>query len=349
MERSFTSYGLIKFSLLNVLAITRFLYKGNYIKSREDISRMCQFCSYTNSLVRKYMLIFLNIFNTLKKQRLLEVSICDECTKVITNYIDEANILPTEAILKALQDIAKKSTESLEIRTSRRGYQRLLDPFAATESSASFLGEPIKNTYFEIIDKKAIAKCAENLSLIETVFNGKFKTFPLMGETKDLKFFEDNYVFIQRLANAKEMKDKEIKKKFDLKTPLMLYKDTFNSLNAYMKRYNSKDINYEDLFVNILCLIYYFKIPIIGEKWIESLRTPQKSAKKENKEKSSTKPKIFDKFKDKVTPTEKINVEEKTLRNAKREELKNEIIPDIITMLIELLWEIKNFIGKKEI
>ena len=67
MERCFTSYGLIKFSLMNVLAITRFFYKGNYIKSREDIKKLCEFCKQTKSLVRKYMLIYLNIFNTLKK------------------------------------------------------------------------------------------------------------------------------------------------------------------------------------------------------------------------------------------------------------------------------------------
>ena len=64
LERCFSSYGLIKYSLLNILAITREI--GNQQKGNEEvIAIMCDFCEITKSLVRKYMNIYINIFQTL--------------------------------------------------------------------------------------------------------------------------------------------------------------------------------------------------------------------------------------------------------------------------------------------
>ena len=65
LERCFTSYGLIKFSLLNVLAVTRGLSELN-VSNKDTIKTMCDFCEKTKSLVRKYMNIYLNIFQNMK-------------------------------------------------------------------------------------------------------------------------------------------------------------------------------------------------------------------------------------------------------------------------------------------
>jgi hypothetical protein len=351
MERCFTSYGLIKFSLLNVLAITRSFYKGNYVKSREDIKKMCQFCKQTKSLVRKYMFIYLNIFNSLKKQHYLEDNICDECTKVIANYFDETNMIPTEAISKTLLDISnKKSGNSSELKDKTTNIAT--DPFGNNHKDVAMT----KNDYFSKNKKtKVFAEC---LSLIETVFNGNFKAFQMVEEPKDLKFFEDNYNFIKsslikKLPEGKDKKEKEKeinKKKFDLKTPLALYRDSYNALNLYLQRYNIEDIDLEDLYCNILSLIYYFKIPIIEDKWIEKLRTSEKKREKLIP-KDKVKEKAPDKNKDKKKDKDKCG-EEGLVKNKEKDscpmELIQKTIPDIIQMLTELFCDVKKYLPKQK-
>ena len=348
MERCFTSYGLIKFSLMNVLAITRFFYKGNYIKSREDIKKLCEFCKQTKSLVRKYMLIYLNIFNTLKKLFFLEENICDECTRVIMNYFNETNMLPTEAISKTLFDIKNKSSSnSIDLKDNKNINKNIKnDPFG---EGGSHIGGATKNDYFYTDKKKSNKKgFNESLSLIETVFNGNFVNFPMVEDQKDFKFFEENYSFIKsflikKLGASKDRRDKEKeinKRKFDLKTPLILYRDTYNALNIYLQTFNIEEIDFEDLYCNILCLIYYFKIPIIDDKWIENLRMHDKE--KDFKEKIVEK--IKDKKKEKEKHEEEISKNKEKGTNLK--ELKENIIPDIIAMLTELFWQVKNYLVK---
>ena len=96
----------------------------------------------------------------------------------------------------------------------------------------------------------------------------------------------------------------------------------------------------EDLYYNILCLIYYFKIPIIDQKWIETLRTHDKE--KDFREK------IVEKLREKKKEKEKH--EEEINKNKEKEinlaELKENIIPDIIAMLTELFWQVKNYLVK---
>jgi hypothetical protein len=361
LERCFTSYGLIKFSLLNVLAITRTFYKGNYIKSREDIKKMCRFCELTKSLVRKYMFIYLNIFNALKKQHYLEDNICDECTKVIANYFNETNMIPTEAISRTLFDIVSKtSSSSIDVSMINKTIKKT-DPF---EEGGQVPGVT-KNYYFNQRTSKSFT---DVLSIIETVFTGQYKDFPLVNEANDIKFFEDNYsiiknILVRKIPDAKQRKDFEKenkKKKFDLKTPLQLYKDTYNDLNIYLQKYCIEDIELENLYHNILCLIYYFKIPTIGNKWIETIRN-------NDKDKPGIKDIIIDKIIDKKKDKDKKNknkdkekdkekqIEEKSVVDEGKEailaELKDNTIPDIIKMLTELISEVRNslFRNKKDI
>ena len=82
----------------------------------------------------------------------------------------------------------------------------------------------------------------------------------MVEDPKDLKFFEDNFsciknYLIKKIPEGKDKKEKEKemnKKKFDLKTPLALYRDTYNALNVYLQRYNIEEVDLEDLFHNIL-------------------------------------------------------------------------------------------------
>ena len=365
MERCFTSYGLIKFSLLNVLAITRTFYKGNYIKSREDIKKMCEFCRKTKSLVRKYMFIYLNIFNNLKLNGLLEENICDECAKVITNYFNEANMIPTEAISKTLYDIkSTPSNNTIELKDSNQNTKKNIKKGPFTEGGSKINGVS-KNYYFNLKDKK-LKKSAfvESLSIIEAVFTGNFKNLPMVDDSKDLKFFEDNFTYhknylkkrIPKGTDKSEKKsiEREInKKKFDLKTPLVLYKDTYNSLNTFLKKYSIEDLCLEDLYWNILCLIYYFKIPIIEDKWVETLRNPDKvKAKLLMKEKQQLKDKTNEKNKDKKKDKDKTGEEGGVVKNKEKDNNLNELIgntiPDIIQMLTELFVEVKKLVLKQK-
>lgn len=284
------------------------------------------------------MFIYLNIFNALKKYHYLEDNICDECTKVIANYFNEVNMIPTEAISRTLFDIVKKPTNSsIEFNDSNNSITT--DPFGVNTLKASGV---TKNDYFNRINKKSKV-FPECLSVIEAVFDGNFKNFTFVEDQKDLKFFEENYSYIKnslikKLPEGKDKKEREKeinKKKFDLKTPLILYRDTYNALNSYLQKYNIDDINFEDLYCNLLCLIYYFKIPIIENKWIERYLLSDKE-----KEKIS----------DKITETKdkkKDNLKENTKKVNKENELIKKTIPDIIEMLTELFWEVKNYLIKQ--
>ena len=299
------------------------------------------------------MLIYLNIFKSLKENNLLESNICDECIKVITNYFDETNMIPTEAISKTLYDIKNKSTDSsIGAKPIESNYNIKTDPFG--EGGGTHINEATKNDYFNMDKKKSNKKgFIESLSLIETVFNGNFKHFHMVEDQKDIKFFEDNfncikYYILNKISDPKERKEKEKdinKKKFELKTPLGLYRDTYNDLNSYLENYNLENIKLEDLYHNILCLIYYFKIPIIDEKWIENLKPTDKDNDKiKSKEKTQKSEKIKDKKKEKDK-----NAEEKTYNNKEENlnELKLNTIPDIIAMLTDLFWNIKNVLFKQ--
>ena len=69
LNRYFSSYMLIKFSLLNVLAIT--LTKVDSIENLNKkliIETIFDFCERTNFLVRHYIIIYLNIIQNLKKK-----------------------------------------------------------------------------------------------------------------------------------------------------------------------------------------------------------------------------------------------------------------------------------------
>ena len=55
----------------------------------------------------------------------------------------------------------------------------------------------------------------------------------------------------------------------------------------------------KDLYWNLLCLIYYFKIPIIEDKWIETLKTHDKKEKDSLKKKMQGKDSVSEKKRDK--------------------------------------------------
>ena len=294
LERCFTSYALIKFSLLNILAITRGL-NSLKIHNKDVITTMCDFCEKTKSLVRKYMNIYLNIFQSIKLKRILKDSECDECLSIIALYFKKTNMIPTEETTKAFNEIKNEIKEN-EMKEKEKKEKEIKEKEQEQEANKKSRKSSIqkgdnnfekiineKGNFFEIkeglFSRNTLKKNEETLRTIETIFTGVFKNTSVFFDYKEL----------EKLYH--EIKDK--KEKFIPMTPLSLYASTNKLLSIYLKKFTiDKKIN-EELGKDILSLLFYFKIPIIGLKWSEqykpedkhmTLKLLHKTLKKSNKE-----------------------------------------------------------------
>ena len=325
MQRCFSSYALIKFSLLNVFAVTRTLIQKNVSKNGEMLQIICGFCLETKTLARKYMLIFLNIFDSLKKYKLLDEKICNECIKIIAKHFDETKLLSTETMTKTLNEINLRKSQIKDIDDS-------------TSKTSNSNDTDSQNIYFTMKDKLS-KKFNEFLSLLETVFTGSFsKSFRLVGDQNELKYFERHYnqikkIILNKIKNPNERRERELKKILDLKTPLSLYIDTSKILNKYLQNFSLDDSDLEDLYYYILCLIYYFKIPNIKEKWIEDFKKNVNDKNGKRRWRSKEK-RIVNKSKNGLG--EIVESKAKIIL----ENLLNHSIPEIILMLMDLITEI---------
>ena len=314
LERCFSSYGLIKFSLLNVLAITRAI-EGQKIKNQEVIKTMCDFCEKTKSLVRKYMNIYLTIFQALKVNEIIQdKKQCDDCLGIIASHFKKTNMIPTEETTNTLKEIKeltkipekKKSNEQID-----QEYKQYLKDLI--ERNGKFF-EIHKESLFG--GKNTRKKFDEVMKTIEAIFTGNYTSSKVSINAISFDHKELDQLFINSKITDKEQKCKDI---FIPKTPLNLYISTNKLLNDYLNNSftNNKSI-YNELLLNILSLLYYFKIPFIGNKWIEHYKIENE------KEKSNI-------LKFKIS---KIEDEPQDLKL-------NEIIKEIIAILVNLFEVIK--------
>ena len=323
LERCFSSYGLIKFSLLNILAITRGT-EGQNIRNPEVIKAMCDFCQKTKSLVRKYMNIFLSIFQALKvKEIVQDKEQCDICLNIITSHFKKTNMIPTEETTKTLNEI-KVSTdlnETLSKETSNSEYYKFIQKIIEE-----------KGKFFEIHKEKKFMggkntrkKYDEVMKTIETIFTGNYSSSKISINSISLDYKE-----LDNLYKNAGIQDKiqKIKDKFIPRTPLSIYSSTNKLLKNYLNNNFANDKNiYDELLINILGLLYYFKIPVIGEKWVEHYKGEEatnniiRSPTNKNK-----KVKEFTKIEFETPNTIELN----------------EIIKEIIAILIELFEVIKS-------
>ena len=259
-ERCFSSYGLIKFSLLNVFAITRTI-KGTKIKNREVISTMCDFCEQTRSLVRKYMNLYLKIFINLKEKIGKDAQAdIEDCLNIITSYFQKTNMIPTEETTKTIKDLKDTKEET----------EKKMDEKSIKTDGAEFIKlVQEKGTFFEIKEggggglfkkknNNTRQKFEELLKIIETIFDGSFTNY----KTSTFNF---EYKDLAKMAEGFTPKGE----KFLPKTPLSLYSNTTKMLLKYIKDFSLDKNMYKDLCINILSLMFYFKIKIIDRKWIE--------------------------------------------------------------------------------
>ena len=298
IERCFTSYGLIKFSLLNILAITRG-FENQKISNPKVMTTICDFCNKTKSLARKYMNIFLNILQELNFKNIIKnKKEFQKCRSIIAKYFTKSNMLPTEETTKAFNekqkgDIDKNEKDEIEINEN-------IDENKDKEEK-KYISDHGK--FFDEKNKKK--KFDEMLKIIEAIFTGNYSSKTGI-----------NTILYKELNTSYEKKGVKPKDNFIPKTPLILYYSSKELLAKYINNhYEINKANYDELLSDILSLIFYFKIPVIGEKWIEHYKTEkEKIAQEKNLTKKNS----------------KINVENDSI------ELK-QIISIIIAILVDLI------------
>ena len=157
------------------------------------------------------------------------------------------------------------------------------------------------------------------MKTIEAIFTGSYTSSKVSINAISFDYKELDLLFVNCKIKDKEQKCKD---KFIPKTPLNLYTSTNKLLSDYLNNNftNSKSI-YNELLLDILSLLYYFKIPFIGNKWIEHYNT--------EKEKEKEKSIIFKS--DKKEKSSKISKNEDETEDLKL----NEIIKEIIAILID--------------
>jgi len=281
LNRYFSSYTLIKFSLLNILAIT-FSKVGsieNIINKKKIIETIFEFCERTNFLVRQYIIIYLNIFQNLKEKFANDIKEYEDCITIMIKYLNKTEMIPKEDF-----EIEEEKEEGREWEGETK------NPDADTPQAPSETPSGEENKKFDkffeengkffslnngMFNKNVKSKYEETLKVIEVVFSGNY------DDDNDLYISNS----INKLYGKINFKDKKKPKNFIPKTPLDLYSNSHKLLEYYLGNYSLSIEIFDDLLINFLSLLYYFKIPIIGEKWIEKYKEKSKSQINSNNEK----------------------------------------------------------------
>ena len=346
IQRSFSSLTLIKYSLLNVLAITR-LINSKIINNLNIIQIISDFCEITKLPVKKYMNIYLNIFKTLyqiQNWALIKKFKIEECLKIISSHFHKANMISKEEKEKFLNDLKINSSEISSI-SETNDFKDYIQAFGK---------------FFEITEEKfssTLDVFQNALKIIESIHLGEYQNYVFNFDYESL-----DYLFRSNKLICKQGK-------FVPKIPILLYYSTYKILKKYLIDFSNENILYNELYDDILSLLIYFKIPIIEDKWIENSKEQEESTNeiinkkedinfKSNKNKKNEsknienynsiiveKMKKIDKI-DKYISKENINkIKEDSKEN--KSELKvnvndlNEILKKIIAILFDLASNIK--------
>ena len=332
MQRSFSSYTLIKYSLLNVLAVTR-LIESKIINNQNVIQIICDFCDITNLPVKKYMKLYLNMFKALYQKQngnTIEKYKIKECLKLIFSYICKENMISEEEKKKFLNDL---KINLLEI--------------SPTEEAKDFKDYIKEYGSFFRIGKKLFfgtsRKTFENvLKIIESIHLGQYED----------NVFKFNYESLNDIIILND-----INQKFIPKTPILLYYNTNKLLKKYLTDFSNENILYNEIYSDILSLLIYFKIPIIGNKWIEN--SEEQSKNKNNKKNDDKKTKsnkntkngsnnfsINEKDKFEILGNKEKEDKSKTKQNNEIKENKSEVINEILKKIIAILFDLVSNIKK---
>ena len=246
-EKYFSSYEIMKFSLLSIIALTINL-KNKQISNVEVIKILCDFCQITKSLVRKYMNIYLNIFTTMKLNNWLDKNICDECINSIIIYFKKTNTFPNEDTIRPIvkSEVHNYQNEILvEFKT--------LEKFKSTNKSV----REKRAEFYKKLDRKKEEQLSD---YIEKVFTGWYYTSK-NKLASNIEYYAKKYSNLYYALTHK-------KGDFVPKTPLELYATTNKLLLKFLSKFSIDDNEYVELGSIVLSLLYYFKMDFFLPKWI---------------------------------------------------------------------------------
>ena len=249
MEKYFSAYEMMKFSLLNVIAMTIGI-KNKQINNQVVIRIMCDFCKATNSLVRKYMNIYLEIFTSMKLNNWLDSKQCDDCINIIISYLKNTNTFPTEDTNNTiLKSSAFNSYDEIKVD------YKSLDRFKSSNKSV----REKRAEFYKKIDKK---KEEQLIDYIEKVFAGWYKYHANKNKlAPNIEFFAKKFGNLYTNLTKK-------KGEFIPKTPLELYAISNKLLFKYLTNYYIEENEYIELGILVLSLLYYFKMDFFLNKWV---------------------------------------------------------------------------------
>jgi len=249
MERFYSPYSLIKFSLLNIIAITRG-FENKRLSNLKVIETICNFCVITKTLARKYMNIFLNIFQSLHDNHILKnKKEFFKCMHIIKQYFEKSKSIPNEETAKALNYFNENQNEFENINKVDDNISEEKSMFKFINDNGKFFDEKNKKDKFDKIMK-----------IIESTFSENY-----FNKT------EINTITYKELSTSYSKHGIKDKDNFLPKTPINLYCSSNELLKEYINN-NFKNIKdyYEEIIYDTLSLLFYFKIPSVGEKWIEN-------------------------------------------------------------------------------
>lgn len=269
------------------------------------------------------MNIYLIIFQALKVKNIIQdKKQSDDCLAIITSHFKKTNMIPTEETTKTLKKIRGLVSSSEE--------KSAIEPIEQEDKKYIMKLIEKNGNFFEIHKesflggKNTIKKFDEVMKTLEAIFTGNYISSKVSINAISFDYKELDKLFAQTGIKNPNYKNKD---KFIPKTPLNLYISSNKLLSDYL---NNDFINdsrtFDELLINILSLLYYFKIPVIGEKWIEHY----------NVEKEKEKPIII------KPPNKERN--EKTNKNEEQSkplEGLNDIIKEINAILVDLFKVVK--------
>jgi hypothetical protein len=172
---------------------------------------------------------------------------------IVINYLKKTDMIPDEDLEKEEEKTKNPDTDDTpETPSETPCGNKNLDKFFEENGKFFSINDGIFN-------KNKKSKYEETLKVIEVIFSGSY------DDSNDI-YISDS---INKLYSKIKFKDKKKPKKFIPKTPLALYSNSNKLLKYYLENYSLNMNIFDDLLINLLSLLYYFKIPIIGEKWID--------------------------------------------------------------------------------
>ena len=325
IQRSFSPYALIKYSLLNVLEVTRMI-KSKIISNQNVIQIICDFCDLTEELkIKKYMNIYLNIFKIIQQKNLREKLEIEECINKIYQYLKTKNIILTEE-----NDI---NSNGLQVSLSDKS------SMSENEDFLEFIRKEGK--FFERKNAIFISNIKEFqnvLKAIESIYLGDYEK----------KIFDFNYDSGELTSLYKENEINN-NRKFIPKTPILLYDSTNKILKNYLNNIiSNENIPYNELYNDILSLLFYFKMPDVGYKWIEK-RKKENNKRKEKIKISETENNKNHKIEKEALSKNDENFiikDNKKMHSSKEIDVKNDL-NEILKKIIAILYDLINNIKEK--